>query len=397
MRSTERTRLVRLAGSWWGDSPAVVALVSGIAGVVFVVGRLLVAAHGDPSAFIVVGRLHVSGSSLPRSIKVIGGGGYDGQFYYRMALDPADLARTAFGIRLDTFSRLERIGYPVLAWLLAGGHRSLVPTTLIVTNVAALSALGLGGGLLARDSGRHAIVGLALPAYWGYLWSAGRDLTEITAAAFLVLGLYAYRMDRSLLAGALLLGAVLSKETAVYVVLVIAATRIVPWLARRDRRPLEATDLTWGLPLAGYAGWQAAVLSATGTLPLGSSGEANLGHPLVGLLDGLRHYLSSPLHPASLLWIGELVVLGVVVVTAGRSIRSSSAPLHERLAWVAVVILTLCLAPSIWKGDVGFRSLDDVYLFSWIVLIGSSRRLWPLAAIVGGTLIVVAVELIKFV
>jgi hypothetical protein len=52
--------------------------------------------------FIVVGSQHVVGSSLPRGVAVMRGSGYDGTFYYRMALDPADLARTAFGIRMDT-------------------------------------------------------------------------------------------------------------------------------------------------------------------------------------------------------------------------------------------------------------------------------------------------------
>jgi hypothetical protein len=234
---------------------------------------------------------------------------------------------------MDTISRFERIGYPAIAWLLAGGQRSLVPVSLIITNVVALCALGFGGGLLARNSGRHAMWGLVLAGYWGYLWSAGRDLTEITAAAFLLLGLYAYRRERSLLAGVLLLGAVLTKETALYVVLVIAATRIVRWLTRRDPRPLGSTDITWGLPLIGFAVWQVAVLTATGTLPLGASGQANLGQPFVGLGDGLRHFLSHPFHVASLLWIGELTVLVAIVIAAGVSVRASSAPLHERLAW----------------------------------------------------------------
>jgi FtsH-binding integral membrane protein len=314
-----------------------------------------------------------------------------------MALDPVDLARTAFGIRIDTVSRFERIGYPAIAWLIAAGQRSLVPATLIITNVVALGAIGFGGGLLARDSDRHAMWGLVLAGFWGYLWSAARDLTEITAAAFLVLGLYAYRRNRSLLAALLLLGAVLAKETALYVVLVIAATRIVRWLARRDLRSLGLTDVTWALPLIGFAGWQVAVLWATGRLPLSASGQANLSQPFTGLGDGLRHYLSHPLHVASLLWIGELTVLFVIVIAASASIRSSSVPLHERLAWAAFVLLTICLSPSIWRGDVGFRSIDDIYLFSWIVLLGTHRRLWPLAAILGGTWCVVAIELIKFV
>jgi hypothetical protein len=343
-----------------------------------------------------VGRRNISRSSLPRGIAVVARGGYDGQFYYGMALDPANFARTAFGIRLDTFSRLERIGYPTIAWLLAGGRRSLVPATPIITNAIALGTLGLGGGLLARDSGRHAMWGLVLAGYWGYLWSTGRDLTEITAVAFLVLGLYFYRKDRPRLGGALMLSAVLSKETAVYVVLVIALTRLVRLMMRSDPRPLGSIDVAWGLPLFPFSSWQFAVFAGTGTLPLTASGQANLGQPFVGLVDGLRHFLSDPLHVSSLLRLGEFAALAILVIAAATSIRSSSAPLHERLAWVAVVLLTICVAPSIWLGEVGFRSLDDVYLFSWIILLGTSRRLWTLAAIAGITWLIVAVQLIRF-
>jgi hypothetical protein len=364
----------------------------------FVVARLAVVAHGDASVFIVLGRRYVTTpGSLPRGVPVTSGGGYDGQFYYRMALDPLNFKRTAFGIRFDTLSRLERVGYPAIAWLLAGGRRSLIPETLIITNVIALGALGWGGGLLARDSGRHAMWGLVLAGYWGYLWSAGRDLTEITAAAFLVLGLYFYRRERTWPAGLLLLGAVLSKETAVYVVVVFAATRLVRLVMRRDPRPLGTIDTAGGLPLIGFAGWQLAIFASTGTLPLNGSGQANLGKPFVGIVDGLRQYLPDPFHVASLLWLGEFAVLAVLTIAAALSIRSSSAPLHERLAFVAVLFLTVCVAPAIWLGKVGFRSLDDVYLFSWIILLGTTRRLWVLGAIAGVTWLVVAVEMIKFI
>jgi hypothetical protein len=379
------------------DSPFAAAAVAGFGGLTFVVARLLVAAHGNVSAFIVVGSEHASPGMLPPGIDIVRGSGYDGQFYYRMALDPGDLARSAFGIRVDTVSRFERIGYPAVAWLIAGGRRSLVPDTLVVTNVLALGALGYGGALLARDSGRHAMLGVTLAGFWGYLWSAGRDLTEITAAAFLILGLYAYRRQRWLLSGVLMLGAALSKEPAAYVVVIIAATRLVGWIAGRRRRPLGAPDVAWGLPLLGFVGWQAVVFAYTDSLPILSSGNANLGPPFAGLVDGLRHYIGALPSTASFIWIGELAVLVVLAVAAGASVRRSSVPIHERLAWVAVVLLAVCAASGIWVGDVGFRSLDSVYLFSWIVLFGTRRRLWPLSGLVGWTWVLVAIELAAFV
>ena len=41
---------------------------------------------------------------------------------------------------------------------------------------------------MAQSAGRHAFWGLAFAGYWGYLWTLGRDLTELTAAAFVLLG-----------------------------------------------------------------------------------------------------------------------------------------------------------------------------------------------------------------
>lgn len=376
------------------DSPIAVAALATVAGLVFVIARLIVAAHGDVSIFIVVGSDHVDAARLPPGIAIRSGSGYDGQFYYRMALDPANMARSAFGIRVDTISRFERIGYPAIAWVLALGRQSLVPDTLVATNVLALGVLGYGGGLLARESGRHAMWGAVFAGFWGYLWSASRDLTEITAAAFLLLGLYTYRRQRWVLAGCFLLAASLTKETAAYIVVVIAITRLWEWVRGRRRQPFAVADVAWGVPILGFIAWQGVVLAVTGSVPILSSGNSNLGMPFVGLSHGMRHYLTGLPSRASLIWVGELVVLVGLAVVAGLSIRKSSAPAHERWAWVAVVLLAICAANGIWVGDVGFRSLDSVYLFSWLVLLATPRRLGPLSGLVGVTWVFVAFELV---
>lgn len=376
-----------------------VAVVSVVAAVIFVLLRLAIATHGNISFFIVAGITHSSPRLMNPRIIVVPNSGYDGQFYYRMALDPADMARSAFGITLDSVSRLQRIAYPAIAWLLAAGRPSLVPDTLVITNVIGLGVIGFGGALMARNSGRHALWGLVLAGYWGYLWSAGRDLTEITAAAFLVLGLYAYRRERWILASVLLLGAVLSKETSAYIVLVIAATRLTGWAVRRRRRrrPITLEDAAWIVPLVGFASWQAVVFSVTGHAPLLSSGQANLGPPFTGVVDGLRFHFEAMPSRASIIWFAELAVLIILVAAAAVSVRRSSIPIHEQLAWVAVLVLAISTARGIWLGDVGFRSLDDIYLFSWLVLLGSSRRLGYLGGLVALVWLGVAIELIRYV
>ena len=113
----------------------------------FVVARLAVVAHGDITRFIDVGSAFALVHHVPHGITIVPGGGYDGQFYYRLALDPANLHRTAYGITLDNGYRIQRITYPVLAWLLAAGQQAAVPYSLVAVNVVALGALAWLGGV----------------------------------------------------------------------------------------------------------------------------------------------------------------------------------------------------------------------------------------------------------
>ncbi len=206
-----------------------------LAAVVFFVFRLEVFAHGDITRFIDAGSSFVNSAKAPRGLAIVPGSGYDGEFYYRLALDPANLHRTAYGITFDTAFRLQRITYSAIAWLFAGGRQGLIPVSLVVVNILGLGALGWLGGLVAKDSNRPAVYGLLIAGYFGFLFTLGRDLTEICAATFLLAGLVALRRDRPVLAGFLLAAAALSRETALAFAVSVGIVSLVE-IARRRRR-----------------------------------------------------------------------------------------------------------------------------------------------------------------
>jgi hypothetical protein len=274
----------------------------------------------------------------------------------------------------------------------------------------AAAVLGLAGGLLAQSASRHALWGLVFPLYWGYLWTLGRDLTELTAAALLILGIAALVRSRYLLAGIILFGAVVSKETSVLFIGVLALATLWVRLRQPDtvRLPLSANtgrsfsplqlrrnDVAWVLPLVGFVLWQLVLLAATGHLPIYKSGGENLGVPFLGFVRGFRHYLHLLPHTSALLWFGELGVLIIVSLTAMKF--GAKAPFEFRVMWVTALILGACTATGIWLGDVGFRSLDDIYLFGWVVLLFHPSRLAPLVVICTGAWVVVFVELVRYV
>ncbi len=105
----------------------------------------------DPSYFILAGR-YSDKNELIHDLRLFKGG-YDGQFYYRYAINPFNkdiknerinkdfkLVRSfdRYGIRItDPIYRRSRVLYPFSAWLLALGQVDWVPYTLILVNILA--------------------------------------------------------------------------------------------------------------------------------------------------------------------------------------------------------------------------------------------------------------------
>lgn len=357
------------------------AAVAAAGGTLFVLARLLVVAKGDLSRFVMAGRDFVSSTAAPPGLHVFTGSGYDGQFYYRLALDPANLHKTAFGISLDAGFRIQRIGMSALAWLASGGRHALLPEALVAVNLAALVVLAWLGGVIAKQAGRHAAWGLLLAGYWGFLFSIGRDLPEVVASCFLVGGLVALRGNRPLAAGLLFSCAVLTLETTLDVVIAVGLVAVAQ-LVRRARRP-GARDAAWILPGLAFVGWQLTGWVVTGTLPMRADTGDNLGTPVVDVVGAIGHYLAQLPSGGSLLWLGELFVLGVVTLSAAWSLFPSRVPVWEKTGWVIAVLVAISLSRGIWYGRADFRGFEDLYLLSAILLIGSRHRLWLPAVLVG--------------
>ena len=173
-------RLARL------DRPALAALIALAGWLVFAAARLAGWAHGQLSLFIASGTRYSHPALMFPRIAHVKGKGYDGQFYYRFAFDPFNWHVTAYGITIDHPYRYTRIGYSVVAWLLSGGgHGRLLPLALAGVNLAGVAAMAWLGGVLARQSGRHALWGLLFAAYFlpGCLPGPASDVEDVIAGS----------------------------------------------------------------------------------------------------------------------------------------------------------------------------------------------------------------------
>jgi hypothetical protein len=368
------------------DRPILAGLVALLAALAFALARWQNWANGSIARFILVGRHFSTPSQLPHGIPVAPSYGYDGQFFYRMALGPLNFGQTAYGITMDRPYRYMRVGYPALTWLVALGQHFLVPVMLVAVNVAAIAAIGYLGGIFAQQGGRHAAWGLLLPAYGGLITSLARDTAEPLAAACLLAGLLAIRARRSVLAAVFLAYGALTRETVMVAVAAIAAVRVVGILRRRHGPGRD--DLPWVVPTVAFVAWQVVVKAATGSIPLLADGGRNAGTPFIAPLHALRtnfahfsvylgQYDLFNLHQFNEydLWCLEMAVFAAFTIAALLCLLITRAPVHERLAFVLYLVEICVVTPSTWSSlDADLRSFIEVYLLAVIILLATPRR-----------------------
>jgi hypothetical protein len=358
------------------NRPAVAALIAALAALAFTLARWQTWAHGSVSRFILVGRHFATPAQLPHGMPLAPTYGYDGQFFYRLAINPLNFHPTAYGITMDRPYRYMRIGYPALTWLVSLGQHFLVPIMLVAVNIAAVGALGYLGALFALDGGRHALAGLLLPGYFGLITSLSRDTAEPLAAVCLLAGLLAVRARRPVLAAALLAYGALTRETVMVAVAAIAIVRVAGILRGQARAGRD--DLAWAVPTVAFAAWQVVVKAATGSMPLLADGGRNAGEPFVAPLEALKSNLGHVhLHQFEQydLWFLELAILAFFSVAALLCLRSTNAPVHERLAFILYLVEICVVTPSTWNSlDADMRSFIEVYLLAVIILLGTPRR-----------------------
>jgi len=352
-------------------NPLLPGLIAAAAATALVIARWATWAKHDIGNFILVGRHFANPAQVPPGIPLQPTYGYDGQFYYRLALNPANLAQTAYGIRVDHSYRFMRIGYPAVTWLVSLGQHSLVPAALIAVNIVSVGLLGYFGGVLARQGGRHVLWGLLIVAYFGLITSVSRDTSEPLAAAFLLAGLLALRARRPLTASLLLACGTLTRETVMVAVAAIGIVRVVTLV--RTRRLPGRDDLPWALPTVVFAAWQLVILAVTGSVALATDGGRNAGTPFSAPLHAfffnLRHINAAQFDKYDL-WLLEFFGLALACLAATAVLRASRAAGWEKLALYLYVIEICVVTPNTWDSlDADMRSFIEVYLFAVIILL----------------------------
>ncbi|MBE9471547.1 MAG: hypothetical protein IMY75_05530 [Chloroflexi bacterium] len=354
---------------WW-LRPWVVVLLVGLA----YVGITLARHGGDPLAFALVGTQYSQGD--PQGTQ-----GYDGQFAYYIARDPAG------GWRFCDVPayRYQRILYPLLAWALALGRSAAVGWALVALNVAALAGGTYFTERLLAARGVNCWYALVYGLYGGLVAGLRLDLPEPLAYGLVQAGLWAWeergagsrkeeaearrgRKFCSSVTMVLLALAALAKETTL-----IAVAGLLFYLALRHRwREAVGLGLAVGLP---FAAWQGVLWVWLGTPGVGAGGAMATPFewlPFAGLLRVAT--VSWPAFWLLLAVEGPLFVLPIVwalIASVRDLLRGWQHP------WVAVLLAQAAVLPflpfSTWREPLAMARLATG-LVAATLLYGALRR-----------------------
>ena len=331
----------------------------------------------DPAQFITAGDRYVQSSKTPTDIPVLKNSvGYDGHFFYRLALDPFPSQQAKYGVLLDRPAyRSQRVLYPLVAKALAVGNVGLIPTALIAVNLLAITFSAYLAGSLAQHYRGSPNAGLLAGFYPGLLLSVSRDLAEPLALALMLGSIMFLRNSKHVLATMLLTLAVLTRETS----LLIAVAAGLIWLYYLRSNPSSIRErIPWfyfTLPVCVFVLWQVILWRTWGQFPVLTGTSSSGGPPSKGLFDAWNQVAANG-GAQKWKWILEVILLFSIWGYALVSIKRSSASLLVKLAFVAYCLGCLVLTGAVWIEDWAFlRIATEASVFALIVLACSRFRL----------------------
>ncbi len=367
------------------------------------VAALAVRADGDLSLLVHAGPPWTDADAAPGSLTVQAADeAFDGQFFYRLGVDPFSDEEQVAGVTFDVPSvRSARWGYGALAHVLSGTDTDLVPEALVAINVVAAATLGAVGGGLARAFGRHAAWGVLFVLWPGFAYSISLDTAELLATTFALGGLLAGHHRRWALAAVLLSAGVLTRDSAVVFAAGVGALGLLRLLVGRPARQWRGPFAAGAAVGVVYVGWQLVTRARFGKLPSTEAGALNLGAPFVDLVSAV----TAALVPSGgeeafrlLSFAGLFALIGAAGWAWWALRRRIGDDLHGRadegtlgaawLAWLPAVAVVALMTDYVLAGATSFmRTSAEVAVLSMVLLLAAApRRLLALAVAGSGGL-----------
>lgn len=356
---------------------AVAAIVIGL-----ILWVMLAQYHGNLTGFIVFGHAFAGWTRPPSNALYAGTNGYDGQFFWVLGHDPlllhqSTVAQMRTSISPELF-RIQRLGYPLLAFLLSGGRASALPAALLGINVIVLLTVTAGCGAWLRRRGISPLWALGITLSPGMLLPMLRDLSDPLSTACVLAGVLLWHARRRWPAALALTAAVITREVMVVLIAAVAIEVAVrAWRERHQPGVWRATlREAWPVvlvPTVVFAIWQLYVMIRAGG-PLGTS-------PAMIPFTNMTQEIAHAIPVAGGTGFVDIIWVVLMAVAVGLSVRCLRAGLSA-LSMAAVALCISVVLPEF--GDFWSDTRLAAPLFAVLLLDGLVRRDRP-QVVVGTT------------
>ena len=333
---------------------------------------------GNLSGFIQFGHQYAPIIHPPRGAFVGSRTGYDGQFFYAQARDPLLLHdATVQQLRAAGAAfRMQRMLYPLLAFIAARGRAGNLPLALLAINVLTLLGATAVGAAYVRRRGLSTLWALSLGLMPGLVLATLRDLSDPVATVSVLSGLVLWRGGRRWTAALALSVAVLTREAMVLAIVAIATDAVIRGWRVRDQPSAWRTVAARACPVVVipsglFIAWQAYIVSRYG----GPVGAPDAGLPVLNLIREATASIRTGPPPYAIWDVAYLLVVAAACVTAARALRAHCTAMSLAAGALALGMLI----PSF--GDVYSDTRLSAPLLALLLVDGVDRRHRPTLAI----------------
>ena len=303
-----------------------------------------------------------------------------------MALHPFAFGPMAAGITFDhPAKRMERLFYPLAAWLVSFGLPHVTAWAMFVLNLIGLGAIAWLARDIASRLGQSALVPAAIVLWPGFIVALTHDTAEIVSTASLLAAVAALVRGRLALYAACAACAILARETTLTVIAGVAFAA-VPWTRPRDV-PAWRSFAMRAAPVLPFLLWREIVALQLHTSPQAHGLSQDIGWPFLGACGtGARRWASTPakdLVERSAVLLTAVPLLGFCTVTAARVRPALRARSLSGLAfgWVlTAALMSLLTENGPWIDPNAYlRAFTECFVIGMLLLGAAGvqlRGLW---------------------
>lgn len=303
--------------------------------------------------------------------------GYDGQMYFVLALSPLVRDSATLGFHLDNQAlRQQRILYPFVTYLLAGGNSACTAWFMFIINVFTAGMIVFIAARILDHMRQPIWLSLLIGLYPGFVISISRGLTEPLCVLWILSAILMWR-QRPILAGVMLGLAVLTRETALLVAVGFGCAWLLKMIKGASRGP---SIWIWIIPLSVYLLWNGfLMLWIIDSSSIGAAASANIGWPLTGLFESLvKNATFQPLK--HLLFLFFILIIIVWQCFTAKVSNPGYNPLF--LGWVLYGILLSLTGIGIWDNSPGLlRVATELNILAFLLVAASGYSRWKPVAV----------------